>query len=129
MRFYDVKGGNICIGDRDIRKYTKKSLRDNFGMVLQETWLFSGSIKDNIKMGNPDASDEDVINAAKAVHSHSFIRRLPDGYDTIIGEDGGSLSQGQKQLLCITRAMLSLPSMLILDEATSLRYKMPLPLL
>ena len=119
MRFYDVKGGNICIGDRDIRKYTKKSLRDNFGMVLQETWLFSGSIKDNIKMGNPDASDEDVINAAKAVHSHSFIRRLPDGYDTIIGEDGGSLSQGQKQLLCITRAMLSLPSMLILDEATS----------
>ncbi len=119
MRFYDVKSGSIEISGKDIRKYVKSSLRNNFGMVLQETWLLSGTIKDNIRMGNPDATDEEVIEAAKAVHAHSFIRRLPDGYDTVIGEDGGSLSQGQKQLLCIARAMLSLPTMLILDEATS----------
>ena len=119
MRFYDVKSGSIEISGKDIRKYVKSSLRNNFGMVLQETWLLSGTIKDNIRMGNPDATDEEVIEAAKAVHAHNFIRRLPDGYDTMIGEDGGSLSQGQKQLLCIARAMLSLPTMLILDEATS----------
>jgi len=98
---------------------TRKSLRDNYGMVLQETWLRSGTIRDNIVMGKPDVTDEEVIAAAKASHAHSFIKRLPDGYDTIVTEDGGNLSQGQKQLLCITRVMLCLPPMLILDEATS----------
>ena len=98
---------------------TRHSLRRNYGMVLQETWLRSGTIRDNIVMGKPDATDEEVVAAARAAHAHSFIRRLPDGYDTVIGEDGGSLSQGQKQLLCITRIMLCLPPMLIVDEATS----------
>lgn len=119
MRFYDVDDGAIKIGDKDIRKVTRKSLRKNYGMVLQETWLKAGTIKDNIIMGKPDATDEEIISAAKASNAHSFIKKLPKGYDTIIGEDGGSLSQGQKQLLCITRIMLSLPPMLILDEATS----------
>lgn len=103
----------------DIRNITRESLRKNYGMVLQETWLKSGTIRENIIMGKPDATDEEVIAAAKAAHAHSFIKRLPKGYDTVIGEDGGSLSQGQKQLLCITRVMLCLPPMLILDEATS----------
>ena len=119
MRFYDVKEGAIRVNDIDIRNMTRKSLRDNYGMVLQETWLRSGTIRDNIVMGKPDATDEEVIAAAKASHAHSFIKRLPDGYDTIVTEDGGNLSQGQKQLLCITRVMLCLPPMLILDEATS----------
>ncbi len=119
MRFYDVKDGAIRVNDIDIRNMTRKSLRSNYGMVLQETWLRSGTIRDNIVMGKPDASDEEVIAAAKASHAHSFIKRLPDGYDTIVAEDGGNLSQGQKQLLCITRVMLCLPPMLILDEATS----------
>lgn len=103
----------------DIRNVTRRSLRESYGMVLQETWLKSGTIRDNIVMGKPDATDEEVIAAAKASHAHSFIKRMPQGYDTVIGEDGGSLSQGQKQLLCITRVMLCLPPMLILDEATS----------
>ena len=119
MRFYDVKEGSIQVNDIDIRNMTRKSLRDNYGMVLQETWLRSGTIRDNIVMGKPDATDEEVIAAAKASHAHSFIKRLPAGYDTIVAEDGGNLSQGQKQLLCITRVMLCLPPMLILDEATS----------
>ena len=119
MRFYDPVSGNICIDDVNSLHITRSSLRDSFGMVLQETWLKSGTIKENIIMGKPDATDEEIINAAKASHAHSFIKRLPDGYDTVIGEDGGSLSQGQKQLLCITRVMLCLPPMLILDEATS----------
>ncbi|MBQ8276572.1 MAG: ABC transporter ATP-binding protein [Clostridia bacterium] len=119
MRFYDVNGGSISVDGHDIRNVTRRSLRQSYGMVLQETWLKSGTIRDNITMGRPDATDEEVIAAAKAAHAHSFIRRLPDGYDTVIGEDGGSLSQGQKQLLCITRVMLCLPPMLILDEATS----------
>lgn len=119
MRFYDVNDGAIRVEDTDIRKITRKSLRENYGMVLQETWLKSGTIRDNIVTGKPDATDEEVIKAAKAAHAHGFIRRLPNGYDTIIGEDGGSLSQGQKQLLCIARVMLCLPPMLILDEATS----------
>jgi len=119
MRFYDVKEGAIRVNDIDIRNMTRKSLRSNYGMVLQETWLRSGTIRDNIVMGKPDATDEEVIAAAKASHAHSFIKRLPDGYDTIVTEDGGNLSQGQKQLLCITRVMLCLPPMLILDEATS----------
>ena len=119
MRFYDVKEGSIQVNDIDIRNMTRKSLRNNYGMVLQETWLRSGTIRDNIVMGKPDATDEEVIAAAKASHAHSFIKRLPDGYDTIVTEDGGNLSQGQKQLLCITRVMLCLPPMLILDEATS----------
>ena len=152
MRFYDVNSGTIKVIGHDIRKITRESLRDNYGMVLQETWLKSGTIRenivmgkpdateeeiiaaakaahsygfikgtirDNIIMGKPDATDEEIIAAAKASHAHSFIRRLPKGYDTEIGEDGGSLSQGQKQLLCITRVMLCLPPMLILDEATS----------
>ena len=119
MRFYDVNGGSICVDGTDIRAMTRHSLRRNYGMVLQETWLRSGTIRDNIVMGKPDATDEEVIAAARASHAHSFIRRLPNGYDTVIGEDGGSLSQGQKQLLCITRIMLCLPPMLILDEATS----------
>ena len=119
MRFYDPVSGDICIDDVNSLHITRSSLRDSFGMVLQETWLKSGTIKENIIMGKPDATDEELINAAKASHAHSFIKRLPDGYDTVIGEDGGSLSQGQKQLLCITRVMLCLPPMLILDEATS----------
>lgn len=119
MRFYDVNGGSICIDGVDIRDMTRKSLRDSFGMVLQETWLHAGTIRDNIVMGKPNATDEEVIAAAKAAHAHSFIKRLPQGYETVINEDGGSLSQGQKQLLCITRVMLCLPPMLILDEATS----------
>ena len=119
MRFYDVNSGNIIIDDDDYDNVTRKSLRQNFGMVLQDTWLKSGTIRDNIKMGAPDATDDEVIEAAKKAHSHSFIKRLPEGYDTLIGEDGGSLSQGQKQLLCITRLMLCKPPMLILDEATS----------
>ena len=119
MRFYDVKEGSIQVNDIDIRNMTRKSLRDNYGMVLQETWIRSGTIRDNIVMGKPDATDEEVIVAAKASHAHSFIKRLPAGYDTIVAEDGGNLSQGQKQLLCITRVMLCLPPMLILDEATS----------
>ena len=119
MRFYDVNSGSIRIDGVDIRDMTRKSLRDSFGMVLQETWLHAGTIRENIVMGKPDATDEEVVAAAKAAHAHSFIKRLPQGYDTVITEDGGSLSQGQKQLLCITRVMLCLPPMLILDEATS----------
>lgn len=119
MRFYDVNSGNIIIDDNDYDNVTRKSLRQNFGMVLQDTWLKSGTIRDNIKMGAPNATDDEVIEAAKKAHSHSFIKRLSEGYDTLIGEDGGSLSQGQKQLLCITRLMLCKPPMLILDEATS----------
>ena len=119
MRFYDVNEGTISVDKSDIRHLTRHSLRRNYGMVLQDTWLRSGTIRDNIVMGKPDATDEEVIAAARASHAHSFIRRLPDGYNTVIGEDGGSLSQGQKQLLCITRIMLCLPPMLILDEATS----------
>ena len=119
MRFYDVKEGKICVDGADIRDVTRESLRANYGMVLQETWLKSGTVRENIIMGKPDATEEEIIAAAKASHAHSFIKRLPDGYDTVIGEDGGSLSQGQKQLLCITRVMLCLPPMLILDEATS----------
>ena len=118
MRFYDVDRGCIRVDGADIRSVKRHSLRSSYGMVLQETWLRHGTIRDNIKMGR-DISDEEMIRAAKEVHSHSFIRRLKNGYDTVIGEDGGSLSQGQKQLLCITRVMLSLPPMLILDEATS----------
>ena len=119
MRFYDVDQGAICVEGSDIRDITRKSLRASYGMVLQDTWLKKGTIRDNITVGKPDASEEEIIAAAKKSHAHSFIRRLPEGYDTVIGEDGGSLSQGQKQLLCITRVMLSLPPMLILDEATS----------
>lgn len=119
MRFYDVDSGSIKIEDVDIKDVTKKSLRSNYGMVLQETWLKSGTIKENIITGRPDATDEEIVAAAKAAHAHGFIKRLPNGYDTVIGEDGGNLSQGQKQLLCIARVMLCLPPMLILDEATS----------
>ena len=119
MRFYDVNAGSISVDGTDIRNITRHSLRRNYGMVLQETWLKEGTIRDNIVMGKPDATEEEIIAAAKAAHSHGFITRLPNGYDTVIGEDGGSLSQGQKQLLCITRVMLCLPPMLILDEATS----------
>lgn len=119
MRFYDVKSGSIKVSGKDIRKITRESLRNNYGMVLQETWLKRGTVRDNITMGKPDATEEEIIRAAKASHAHSFIKRLPEGYDTVIGEDGGSLSAGQKQLLCITRVMLCLPPMLILDEATS----------
>ena len=119
MRFYDVNSGSIKVDGTDIRDITRGSLRTNYGMVLQETWLRSGTIRDNICMGKLDATEEEIIAAAKASHAHSFIKRLPQGYDTVITEDGGSLSQGQKQLLCITRVMLCLPPMLILDEATS----------
>ncbi len=121
MRFYDVNDGAIKVGEdlTDIRHLTRKSLRLNYGMVLQETWLKEGTIAENIAMGHPDATRDEIVEAAKKTHAHSFIRRLPNGYDTVIGEDGGSLSQGQKQLLCITRVMLKLPPMLILDEATS----------
>ncbi len=119
MRFYDVCSGCIRVEGTDIRQLTRESLRAGYGMVLQETWLRYGTIRDNIAIGKPDASLEEVVAAAKACHAHSFIRRLPNGYDTVIGEDGGSLSQGQKQLLCISRVMLCSPPMLILDEATS----------
>ena len=119
MRFYDVNSGKISVDGNDICRLTRGSLRTSYGMVLQETWLRAGTIRDNICMGKPDATDEEVIAAAKSAHAHSFIKRLPDGYNTVITEDGGSLSQGQKQLLCIARVMLCLPPMLILDEATS----------
>ena len=119
MRFYDVDTGSISVDGTDIRDMTRDSLRENYGMVLQETWLKSGTIRENIAYGKPDATDEEIVQAAKLAHSDSFIRRLPQGYDTVIAEDGGNLSQGQKQLLCITRVMLLLPPMLILDEATS----------
>ncbi|NLL93666.1 MAG: ABC transporter ATP-binding protein [Clostridiales bacterium] len=119
MRFYDVNSGRICVDGHCIKDITKKSLRDSYGMVLQETWLKSGTILENLTMGKPDATREEVIAAAKASHAHSFIRRLENGYDTVISEDGGSLSQGQKQLLCIARVMLCKPPILILDEATS----------
>lgn len=119
MRFYDVCGGKITVDGTDIRDITRKSLRGEYGMVLQDTWLKAGTIRENIAMGRPEATDEEIFQAAKAAHAHSFIRRLPEGYDTVIGEDGGMLSQGQKQLLCIARIMLCLPPMLILDEATS----------
>ena len=119
MRFYDVNSGKIKVSGHDIKEMTRHSLRKNYGMVLQETWLKNGTIRDNICMGKPDATDGEIIEAAKATHAHSFIKRLPKGYDTVITEDGGNLSQGQKQLLCITRVMLCLPPMLILDEATS----------
>lgn len=119
MRFYDVNSGTILVSGTPMKQLTRKSLRDNYGMVLQETWLRSGTIRENIAMGKPDATEEEIIAAAKASHAHSFIKRLPDGYDTVIAEEGGSLSQGQKQLLCIARVMLCLPPMLILDEATS----------
>lgn len=119
MRFYDVNKGCISVDGKDIRNVTRKSLRENYGMVLQETWLKTGTVRDNIAYGKPDATDEEIIAAAKLTHAHSFIRRLPKGYDTELTEDGGILSQGQKQLLCITRVVLNLPPMLILDEATS----------
>ena len=119
MRFYDVDSGSISVAGHDIRTVTRSSLRRNYGMVLQDTWLRAGTIRENIAYGRPDASDEEIVAAAKAAHAHSFIRRLPQGYDTVIAEDGGSLSQGQKQLLSIARVMLCLPPMLILDEATS----------
>ena len=119
MRFYDVDSGAIEVDGTDIRRITRKSLRKNYGMVLQDTWLKQGTIRENIAYGRPEATLEEVIEAAKAAHAHSFIKRLPQGYDTVIGEDGGSISQGQKQLLCIARVMLCLPPMLILDEATS----------
>ena len=119
MRFYDTNSGEIKVSGYPIRDLTRKSLRDSYGMVLQETWLKAGTIRDNISMGKPQATEEEVVEAAKATHAHNFIKRLPQGYDTVIAEDGGSLSQGQKQLLCIARVMLALPPMLILDEATS----------
>lgn len=119
MRFYDVNSGSIRVSGHDIRNITRESLRENYGMVLQETWLRQGTIRDNIAMGKPEATEEEIVQAAKASHAHGFIKRLPNGYDTVVGEDGGSLSQGQKQLLCIARVMLCLPPMLILDEATS----------
>lgn len=119
MRFYDVNSGVISVSGHPIENITRESLRSNYGMVLQETWLKQGTVRENLLMGKPDATEEEMIAAAKAAHAHGFIKRLPKGYDTVIGEDGGSFSQGQKQLLCITRIMLSLPPMLILDEATS----------
>ena len=119
MRFYDVNEGSIAVDGHDIRTVTRHSLRESYGMVLQETWLSAGTVRDNIAFGRPDATDEEVVAAARAAHAHGFIKRLPEGYNTVIGEDGGSLSQGQKQLLCIARLFLCLPPMLILDEATS----------
>ena len=119
MRFYDVDEGNIKVDNYDIRHLTRSSLRRNFGMVLQDTWLRKGTIRENIVMGKPDATEEEIITASKLAHSYSFIKRLPQGFDTMITEDGGNLSVGQKQLLCITRVMLCRPPMLILDEATS----------
>ena len=119
MRFYDVNSGKISVSGTDIMEMSRCNLREGYGMVLQETWLKTGTIRENIAMAREDASEEEVIGAAKAAHAHSFIKRLPDGYDTVVSEDGDSLSQGQKQLLCIARVMLALPPMLILDEATS----------
>ena len=119
MRFYDVDSGAIKVEGADIRDVTRESLRTSYGMVLQDTWLKSGTIRDNISYGHPEASEEEIIQAARQAHAHGFIMRMPDGYDTVISEDGGNLSQGQKQLLCIARVMLCLPPMLILDEATS----------
>lgn len=119
MRFYDVREGSIEVGGEDIRNMRRSELRSMYGMVLQDTWIFTGTIRDNIAYGKPDASDEEIIAAAKMCHCHSFIRRMQNGYDTVVSEDGGSLSQGQKQLLCIARVMLTNPPMLILDEATS----------
>ena len=119
MRFYDVRSGEILVDGINVNQISRQTLRDSIGMVLQDTWLTAGTIKQNIAFGNPDATDEDIIRAAKEAHAHSFIRKLPDGYDTVIPEDGGTLSQGQKQLLCIARVILSLPQILILDEATS----------
>ena len=119
MRFYDPQRGSIRVDGVETRDYTRRSLRGGFGMVLQDTWLFSGTIRENIAYGKPDASDEEVVAAAKAAHAHSFIKRLAQGYDTPIAEGGGNLSQGQRQLLCIARVMLTSPPMLILDEATS----------
>ncbi len=119
MRFYDVNSGSVRVDDKDIRTLTRQSLRENYGMVLQETWLKGGTVRENIKMGKPDCTDEEMIAAAKAAHAHSFIKRMEKGYDTLLSEEGGGLSEGQKQLLCITRVMLALPPMLILDEATS----------
>ena len=119
MRFYDVNCGSITVSGDDIRNVTRASLRGSYGMVLQDTWLRAGTVRENIAYGKPDATDEEIVAAARAAHADSFIRRLPDGYDTVIAEDGGNISQGQKQLLCIARVMLCLPPMLILDEATS----------
>ena len=119
MRFYDVDKGKIVISGKEYKNVTRESLRKNYGMVLQETWLKRGSVAENIAMGRPEATREEIIQAAKDSHAHAFIKKLPKGYDTVLGEDGGSLSQGQKQLLCITRVMLCHPPMLILDEATS----------
>ncbi len=119
MRFYDVDSGSIRVEGKDIRDVTRRSLRESYGMVLQETWLKAGTIRENLLIAKPDATEDEILAAAKAAHAHSFIKRLPDGYDTVIGEEGGSLSVGQKQLLCIARVMLCLPPMLILDEATS----------
>lgn len=119
MRFYEIDGGEVSVSGRDAREYTRASLRRSFGMVLQDTWLKSASVRDNIAYGRPDATDEEIVEAARAAHADNFIRQLPRGYDTVIGEDGGILSQGQKQLLCIARVLLCLPPMLILDEATS----------
>ena len=119
MRFYDTTDGSVIISGQNVRDVTRDSLRSCFGMVLQETWLFNGTIRENIAYGKPDATEDEIIKAAKAAHAHSFIKRLPEGYDTVIGENGGSLSQGQKQLLTIARIMLTDPPMLILDEATS----------
>ena len=119
MRFYDIRSGSITLDGHPYDRITARSLRESYGMVLQETWLQAGTVRDNIRLGNPDASEEEVIDAAKRAHAHSFIRRLPEGYDTVLGEDGSALSQGQRQLLCIARLMLCRPQMLILDEATS----------
>ena len=119
MRFYDVDGGSISVAGTDIRQATRASLRGSYGMVLQDTWLRAGTVRENIAYGKPNATDEEIIAAAKAAHAHSFICRLPQGYDTVLAENGGNISQGQKQLLCIARVMLCLPPMLILDEATS----------
>jgi ATP-binding cassette subfamily B protein len=119
MRFYDVDSGKISVDGKPIVTLTRKSLRGSYGMVLQDTWLKAGTVKENISFGKPTATDEEIIAAAKAARAHGFIKRLPEGYDTVIAEDGGDLSQGQKQLLCIARVMLALPPMLILDEATS----------
>jgi ATP-binding cassette subfamily B protein len=118
MRFYDVDEGSIEVDDNDVRSITRKSLRENYGMVLQETWLKNGTVRENLKLGKPDCTDEEMIVAAKAAHAHGFIKRMEHGYDTVIS-DGGALSEGQKQLLCIARIMLTKPPMLILDEATS----------
>ncbi|MEG0275299.1 MAG: ATP-binding cassette domain-containing protein, partial [Longicatena sp.] len=119
MRFYDVNRGSIKVDNIDIKNITRNSLRNSYGMVLQETWLFAGTIKENIAYGKPNATDQEIITAAKMAHAHGFIKRLENGYDTVVAQDGGNISQGQKQLLCIARIMLTMPPMLILDEATS----------